>query len=162
MSAENKQKQSMQRTYASGLTVRKSPIDGLGCFATVFYPMGRWVAIYAGERITQAEGGRRLRRQRKKRISAVDSNWSIDGSVGGNGTEYINHSCNPNCISMVVDEQINIYSLHEIVAGEELTVGYFDAFDHKSRSCGCRSDRCEGRSAVIHQSSILNKSGLAK
>src|SRR5947207_2705276 len=100
--------QQMNRVYARGLTVRKSPIDGKGCFATIFFPRGCWVAEYEGERVTREEGLRRQRRQRKKRVSAIDPNWSIDGSIGGNGTEYINHSCDPSCITLIIGGQINI------------------------------------------------------
>ena len=91
MTVGSEPEQLEKREYACGLTVRQSPIDGNGCFTTVFFPLGRWIAEYAGERITHEEGVRRMQRQHKKRISAIDPNWSIDGSVGGNGTEYINH-----------------------------------------------------------------------
>src|SRR5215212_3614447 len=142
MTAGKKHGKRKRRAYARGLTVRKSPIDGKGCFATVFFPKGRWVTKYAGERIPLEEGVRRLRRQRKKRVSAIDSNWSIDGSIGGNGTEYVNHSCNPNCIAVVADGQINIHALRDIVPGEEITVDYFDALDFNHRKCGCGSEVC--------------------
>lgn len=86
-----------------------------------------------------------MRRQRKKRVSAIDSNWSIDGSIGGNGTEYVNHSCNPNCIAIVVDGQINIHALRDIIPGEEITVDYFDAIDFNDWECGCGSEFCRKR-----------------
>ncbi|MEP7339758.1 MAG: SET domain-containing protein-lysine N-methyltransferase [Acidobacteriota bacterium] len=134
-----------RREYARGLIVRKSPIDGKGCFAKVFFPRGGCIARYAGERVTLEEGVRRMRRQRKKRVSAIDSNWSIDGSIGGNGTEYVNHSCNPNCIAIVVAGQINIHALRDIIPGEEITVDYFDAIDFNDWECGCGSEFCRKR-----------------
>lgn len=137
--------QRIKRIYAPGLTVRKSPIDGKGCFSTIFFPKGRWVAEYQGERITREEGLRRLRRQRKKRVSAIDANWSIDGSVGGNGTEYINHSCNPSCITLVIEGQINILALRDIFPGEEITVDYMDILDFIFRECSCGSEYCRGK-----------------
>ena len=136
-----------RREYAHGLAVRKSPIDGKGCYATVFFKRGRCIARYAGERITLEEGVRRLRFQRKKRVSAVDSNWSIDGSIGGNGTEFINHSCSPNCIAIVINGQINIHALRDILQGEEITVDYFDGTDFKHRGCGCGSEFCRKRAS---------------
>lgn len=145
MSAGNERVQQMNRVYARGLTVRKSPIDGKGCFAAIFFPKGRWIAEYDGERITREEGLRRLLRQRKKRVSAIDPSWSIDGSVGGNGTEYINHSCNPSCITLVVEGQINILALRDIFPGEEITVDYFDSVDFNRRGCGCGSESCRKR-----------------
>lgn len=132
-------------TYANGLTVRPSPIDGLGCFATTCFPIGRRVAVYAGERISRAEGMRRLRQQRKKRVSALDSRWSIDGSIGGNGTEYINHSCTPTCLSLALNGQILIYAICDIAPGEEITVDYFEAIDFQYRDCRCGARACRGK-----------------
>src|ERR1700737_2723284 len=80
---------------ALGLTVAKSAIHGKGCFAVARFTRRRKIAEYTGERITNAEAERRGHR-RVLRISGLDSRWSIDGSVGGNGTHYINHSCRPN------------------------------------------------------------------
>lgn len=145
MSLGNEREQQIKRVYARGLTVSKSPIDGNGCFSTIFFPRGRWVAEYEGERVTREEGLRRLRRQRKKRVSAINLNWSIDGSIGGNGTEYINHSCNPSCTTLVIDEQINILALRDILPGEEITVDYMDIFDFAFRECRCGSECCRGK-----------------
>lgn len=148
MSAGTERAQPKNRVYLRGLTVRQSPIDGKGCFATIFFPQGRWIAKYEGERVTREEGLRRLRRQRKKRVSAIDKNWSIDGSVGGNGTEYINHSCDPSCITLVIEKQINIFALRDIFPGEEITVDYLDRLDFLFQECGCGSKYCRGRSAI--------------
>ncbi|HZS06496.1 MAG TPA: SET domain-containing protein-lysine N-methyltransferase [Blastocatellia bacterium] len=145
MSAGNGRGKRKRREYACGLTVRRSLIDGRGCFATIFIPRGARIAEYAGEKITQEEGLLRLRRQRKKRVSTVDANWCIDGSVGGNGTEYINHSCHPNCGVIARDGQINIHALRDIAPGEELTVDYLDDFDFKRGECGCEAEVCRGR-----------------
>lgn len=145
MSGGTQRTQRTKRGYFRGLTVRKSTIDGKGCFATIFFPRGRWIARYEGERVTREEGLRRLRQQHKKRVSALDANWSIDGSVGGNGTEYINHSCNPNCLSLVIEKQINIFALRDIFPGEEITVDYLDIQDFLFRECNCGSEYCRGK-----------------
>jgi SET domain-containing protein len=145
MSAGNERGRQMNRVYARGLTVHKSPIDGKGCFATIFIPRGRWVAEYEGELVSREEGVRRMRRQRKKRVSAIDSMWSIDGGVGGNGTEYINHSCEPSCSTLIISGRIKILALRDIFPGEEITVGYMDIFDFAFRECRCRSERCGGK-----------------
>jgi len=160
MSSENGDRKRKRREYAHGLTVRKSPIDGKGCFATVFFPFSGWIARYEGERITLEEGVRRLRRQRKKRVSAIDSNWSIDGSIGGNGTEYINHSCNPSCIAIVIDGQINIHALRDIIPGEEITVDYFDSIDFNSRGCGCGSGFCRKKGSNKTVSGFITAASL--
>ncbi len=145
MSVGIEREQRQNRVYARGLAVRKSPIDGSGCFATIFFPRGRWIAVYEGELVTREEGLRRRRRQRKKRVSAIDANWSIGGSVGGNGTEYINHSCDPNCLTLILDRQINILARRDIFPGEEITVDYMGILDFIFRECRCGSGRCHGK-----------------
>jgi SET domain-containing protein len=81
---------------ADGLTIKKSPINGKGCFAARAFAKGRKIAEYAGERITTKEAERRAASRRVLRICAIDRRWSLDGARGGNGTHYINHSCRPN------------------------------------------------------------------
>ena len=145
MSSGNARTEQKNNVYNPGLTVRKSPIDGRGCFATAFFPRGRWIAEYTGERVTREEGERRLQGQRKKRVSVLDEKWSIDGSVGGNGTDYINHSCNPNCVTLVFHGQLNIYALRDILHGAEITVNYMDISDFAFRECTCGSECCRGK-----------------
>jgi SET domain-containing protein len=160
MPARNRRQK--KREYAGGLTVCPSPIDGQGCFATICFPRGARVAEYAGEKITRQEARRRSFQQRKKRISMVDSNWSIDGSVGGNGTEYVNHSCEPNCSVIVINGQIQIHARCEIAPGEEITVDYLDAFDFSYRECGCGSEVCRGRGKVTRKRrGVTEKSDFA-
>ena len=60
------------------------------------------IAEYAGEKITRKEAMRRMRRPSGKRISELDADCYIDGSVDGNETQYINHSCDPNADVFVI------------------------------------------------------------
>ena len=85
----------MKLNLAPGLAIKKSPIEGKGCFAITAFKQRRKIAEYSGERITNAEANRRASR-RRLRICAINERWSLDGSRGGNGTHYINHSCEPN------------------------------------------------------------------
>ena len=151
-----------KREYADGLTVGPSPIDGQGCFATIFFLKDAKVAEYAGEKITCQEALRRSSRQRKIRISMIDAHWSIDGSVGGNGTEYINHSCEPNCGVIVIHGQIQIHAQREIAPGEEITVDYLDASDFRSGECCCGSKFCRGGGKVTSKRrDVSEESGFA-
>src|SRR5712692_11774920 len=84
----------MTLKLAPGLAIQKSPINGRGCFATSYFPRRRKIAEYTGERIPDREAQRRAHRA-KLRICDIDGRWSLDGSRGGNGTHYINHSCEP-------------------------------------------------------------------
>lgn len=125
-----------------GLLVMKSPVSGLGCFATVRFPRDSAIAEYAGERITHAEAVRRSTRTTGKHISQLDADYYIDGSVGGNETQYINHSCEPNADVRVIDSFMIIFALREILPGEEVTVDYLNSFDHDQTLCLCRTSSC--------------------
>jgi len=102
----------MALKLAPGLAIQKSHINGRGCFATVFFPHRRKIAEYTGERIPDAEAQRRARRA-KLRICDVDGVWSIDGSRGGNGTHYINHSCEPNAYVRTIYGHIVFFALRD-------------------------------------------------
>ncbi len=129
---------------APGLCVSDSPIDGRGCFATSFFQKGRKIAEYAGERITTREAERRARKRRVLRICAVDRRWSLDGSRGGNGTHYINHSCRPNAYMRVTRGHILFMALRDILPGEEITVDYETTHHSDQKRCLCKAPNCRG------------------
>ena len=125
-----------------GLSVMKSRLHGFGCFATVRIPKNSTIAEYAGERITRTEAMRRMRRTGVKRISELDDDLYIDGSVDGNDTKYINHSCEPNADVFITDGFMIIFALREIVPGEEITVDYLNSFEEDRAVCQCRTSSC--------------------
>ena len=108
----------MKLKLAPGLAIKKSPIVGKGCFSVAHFKGRRKIAEYAGEKITNAEANRRAGR-RKLRICAINNRWSLDGSRGGNGTHYINHSCEPNAYMQILYGHILFIALRDIEPGEE-------------------------------------------
>jgi SET domain-containing protein len=120
----------------------KSSIHGFGCFATIRFPKGSTIAEYAGERISYQEAMRRMRRHDGKRISELDSDCYIDGSVNGNDTQYINHSCEPNADAFIIDANIILFALKEILPGEEITIDYLNSFEEDRTICNCGADSC--------------------
>lgn len=58
----------------------------------------------------------------------IDKEYIVDATFFGNEARMLNHSCNPNCGSKIflIDgkKKIIIYSLREIIRGEELTYDY--------------------------------------
>jgi SET domain-containing protein len=126
-----------------GLKVAASPIHGKGCFATVRFARRKKIAEYTGERITNAEAERRGRR-RVLRISGLDSRWSIDGAVGGNGTHYINHSCRPNSFLQTYGKRLIVLALRDIRPGEEITVDYVSSMHSDKKRCSCGARDCRG------------------
>jgi hypothetical protein len=134
----------MSRKLAPGLEIRKSPIDGKGCFASAFFPKGRKIAEYAGELISRREVARRIRTRRKHRICALNSYWSLDGSRGGNGTHYINHSCRPNSYMRITHGHLLFFALRDILPGEEITCDYISTHHPDDYRCRCRASECRG------------------
>ncbi len=133
----------MNLELARGLSIRKSPINGKGCFATIRFRCGRKIAEYAGELITNLEAERRAHRA-TLRICAIDGRWSLDGSLGGNGTHYINHSCEPNAYMKTIYGHVLFFALRDIRPGEEITVDYEDTLHPDSKRCRCGAKGCRG------------------
>ncbi len=133
----------MTTSLAPGLAVAKSAIHGKGCFATVRFARRKKIAEYTGEKITNAEAERRGHR-RVLRISGLDSRWSIDGSAGGNGTHYINHSCRPNCFMRTVRGHLLVFALRDIRPGEEITLDYEFTLHSDRKRCTCKAPGCRG------------------
>ena len=133
----------MKLKLAPGLSVKNSRINGKGCFATAAFPGRRKIAEYTGERITNAEANRRANR-RVLRICAINSRWSLDGSRGGNGTHYINHSCEPNSYMKIHYGRIQFYALRDIRPGEEITIDYQSTLHSDKKRCSCQAPTCRG------------------
>jgi SET domain-containing protein len=131
----------MRLTLAPGLTIRKSSIEGRGCFSVVAFKRGKKIAEYAGEKISNAEANRRANR-RRLRICAINERWSLDGSRGGNGTHYINHSCEPNAYMKIVYDHILFIALRDIKAGEEITIDYESTLHSNKKKCTCGALSC--------------------
>ena len=133
----------MKIDLAPGLSIKNSAIEGKGCFATAAFRRGRKIAEYTGEKITNAEANRRATR-RRLRICAIDSRWSLDGSRGGNGTHYINHSCEPSAYMKILYGHILFIALRDIKAGDEITIDYESTLHSNKKRCTCGAPSCRG------------------
>jgi SET domain-containing protein len=132
----------MNQRLAPGLTIARSKIHGKGCFAAILFRQNQQIAEYVGERISLAEAERRRRTSGWQGICDVDAEWAIDGSRGGNGTQYVNHSCQPNADVIVLQERIFFDALREIAPGEEITTDYLYELGLEGARCQCRTDSC--------------------
>jgi uncharacterized protein len=110
------------------LALRRSGIHGKGVFAREHIPAGTRLIEYTGERIDQEEGDRRYPwdddAPYHTMLFTIEDDLIVDGGVGGNISRYINHSCDPNCTSVIEDRRIYIESLRDIPPGEELVYDY--------------------------------------
>lgn len=135
----------MKNNYAPGITVKKSKIDGMGCYATQFFPKGKKVAEYVGEKISRREIKRRLENLQRIQICAIDQYWAIDGSVGGNGTQYVNHSCEPNTTLRNVRGHLIFFAKRDIQPGEEILLDYEWSWHPDDYDCHCGAKTCRGK-----------------
>ncbi len=132
-----------EKKIASTLVVKKSGINGQGCFAAVKLSARRKVGEFTGERISNREAARRVARGGKVMICEVGDDWSIDASRSGNATAFINHSCAPNCFSRITHGRLLFFTLREIQPGEELTLDYTPS-QHPGLPCTCGAPNCRG------------------
>jgi SET domain-containing protein len=136
----------MEKTeLARGIEVKPSRIDGLGCYATIPFTKGRKIAEYVGEKISRREIARRLKSGPRIYICGIDSYWGIDGSRYGNGTQYINHSCEPNCFVRIIHDHILFFAVRDIEPGEEILLDYGESYHSNKKKCTCRAPSCRGR-----------------
>ena len=125
------------------LNLRPSPIHRWGVYAAEPIPARRKVIEYTGELISRAETKRRGQGELTY-LFTLDDYWTIDGSVGGSGAEFINHSCDPNLYSCNFKGHIVYMSKREIRRGEELTVDYRFSKKIEKVPCHCGSAKCRG------------------
>lgn len=146
-----------QRTSRScpskGFEVRSSPIQGSGAFALRPIPKGTRIIEYTGQRITHEEADARYNDLEMERhhtfLFSVDEQTVIDATHEGSDARYINHSCDPNCESVIEDGRVFIDAIRDIAAGEELFFDYAyerdgeeDAEDEKRYACRCGAPTC--------------------
>jgi uncharacterized protein len=138
------------------LVVRRSRIQGRGVFATRDIAEGERIIEYAGALLTYAQADAQCDDEAMRRhhtfLFAVDGRFVIDGGRGGNESRFINHSCDPNCESVVERRRVFIQAQRAIEAGEELLYDYWYMTDEQYTiddlrriyPCRCHAPNCRG------------------
>ena len=136
------------------LVVRSSPIHGRGVYANRALAAGERLIEYRGQRIASARAARgdaARTRSGHTCTFALNDEWLIDGSVGGNSSRWINHSCDPNCEADEEGGRVFIKALRNIRAGEELNYDYGLIIDEPytpklkaEYPCWCNAKDCRG------------------
>jgi SET domain-containing protein len=150
-----RKKAAAKRTIAtSSCAVRRSRIQGRGVFATKAIASNRRIIEYIGQRITHEEADRRYDDHDGRHhtfLFILDDKTVLDARYGGSDARFINHSCDPNCESVITGGKIWIKSIKPIVAGEELTYDYrfewdddYDPEDVRYYACRCGTKKCRG------------------
>ncbi|CAM4155315.1 SET domain-containing protein [Corallococcus exiguus] len=146
---------SFQPTPSIPFELRQSPIQGTGAFATRRIRKGARIIEYIGERITQAEADARYDDESMERhhtfLFNLDDDTVLDAGTLHNESRYINHSCEPNCQSLIDKGRIHIYALRAIEPGEELSYDYayerspeMEADAESLYVCRCGTPSCRG------------------
>jgi SET domain-containing protein len=110
---------------------------------------------YLGERISHAVADRRYQDHDESDnhtfLFSVDRGLVIDAGVDGNDARFINHSCGPNCESVIEHRRVYIEALRDIAPGEELAYDYQIGRERgdppnvdEIYACRCGSAECRG------------------
>ncbi len=135
--------------------VRRSPVHGMGAFASQRIAKGTRIIEYLGERVGHREANRRYAEKTPDDnhtfLFVVDRGIVIDAGTDGNDARFINHGCDPNCESVIEDRRVFIVALRIIQPGEELKYDYSIARDRDDPpnvdevfACHCGVPQCRG------------------
>lgn len=136
--------------------IRSSDIAGRGAFALQRIPRGKRLIEYTGERVSHEVADARYDEEERNGnthtvLFSVDDKTVIDANVDGNDARFFNHSCDPNCTSLIVRKRVYLETIREIQPGEELTYDYEIPNEGESEEdarrkwpCHCGAPNCRG------------------
>ena len=135
--------------------VRNSPIHGRGVFAGRTIRKGTQIVEYRGERISMREAERRPDSDPDNPyhtfLFELNDGQVIDAAVRGNAARWINHSCAPNCETLIENGRVFIEAIRAIEPGEELGYDYQLTWESKDDpaelalfDCHCGAAECRG------------------
>lgn len=142
----------LEKTSKEAVGVYRSAIHGRGLFCKRNIEAGEMVIEYAGNVIRSVLTDKREKYYDSKGIGCymfrIDDFDVVDATMHGSAARFINHSCDPNCYSRVINvegqKHIVIFALRKIYRGEELTYDYkFPIEDANNKlHCNCGARRC--------------------
>jgi hypothetical protein len=143
------------RSRPDMVRVRRSRVHGRGMFALRRIRKGTRIIEYFGDRVSHRQADLRYEHKditdNHTFLFIVDRGIVIDGGVNGNDARFINHSCDPNCESLIEDRRVFIEAIRTIRPGEELTYDYQIGRDREDPpnvdeifACRCGAASCRG------------------
>uniref|UniRef100_A0A913HX83 Histone-lysine N-methyltransferase n=1 Tax=Strongyloides stercoralis TaxID=6248 RepID=A0A913HX83_STRER len=142
----------MEKDWKDTVYLSKSTIAGLGLFAKRNIDMNTMIIEYKGEIIRSEVGNVReryyLARGKGVYMFRADDDTIVDGTEKGGLARYINHSCDSNCKTSIIEyngeKKIVIISCRPIQMHEELTYNYqFELEDCEDKiPCMCGAPNC--------------------
>jgi SET domain-containing protein len=144
-----------RRNRPDMIRVRRSRLHGRGAFALRRIRKGTRIIEYLGDRVSHREADRRYDHKTTEDahtfLFIVDRGVVIDAGTNGNDARYINHSCDPNCESVIEDRRVFIEAVRTIQPGDELTYDYQIGRDRDDPpnvdeifACRCGTGSCRG------------------
>ena len=134
---------------------RNSKIHGRGVYAVKPIAKGTRIFEYLGERVSHYEADSRYELKPDDDghtfLFVVDARTVIDAAVNGNDARFINHSCDPNCETIIENRRVFIEAIRAIKPGEELGYDYqltWESTDEPQElalyDCRCGAKNCRG------------------
>ncbi|GAA5806114.1 hypothetical protein HPULCUR_011642 [Helicostylum pulchrum] len=148
------QNRRFQLSQYAPVDVIKTEKKGFGLRALTDLPSNCFIMEYIGEVIPQTEFIRRTREYDAEGFKhyyfmTLKNDEIIDATKRGCLARFMNHSCNPNCVTQkwVIGKKmrIGIFTSRTIKAGEELTFDYkFERYGAIAQKCYCGEPNCKG------------------
>ncbi|CAJ0918161.1 unnamed protein product, partial [Mesorhabditis belari] len=147
--------QKMKKEWQNTVYLARSKIQGLGLYAKADIDMHAMIIEYKGElirsEICEVREKRYTAQNRGVYMFRIDDEIVIDATMAGGCARYINHSCDPNCSTRIIqagssaeDKKIIITANRPIKAHEELTYDYqFELEEETKISCLCGAPNCQ-------------------
>ena len=126
------------------LVFKKSKIHNLGAYAVRDIRKGTRIIEYIGRPLTKKKAQTELE-DRNGYVFTINKFFDIDGSVQWNPARYINHGCDANAESDIIDDRVWIIATRSIKKGEEVLYNYnYDLADALDNPCRCGAENCVG------------------
>jgi SET domain-containing protein len=141
------------------LLIRSSAIHAAGCYTLDPIRRGTRITEYDGPRLTKDAADDRYADRIVTYLFGFDDETDV---IDGFGTAmFLNHSCAPNCETVVINKRIFIQAIRDIAANEELVYEYhlYDS-DDDNADCYCGAPKCRG--TMYSDEELKRRAKLAK
>ncbi|GMR43572.1 hypothetical protein PMAYCL1PPCAC_13767, partial [Pristionchus mayeri] len=148
--------QKMRKEWRNTVYLARSAIQGLGLYAKQDIAMDDMIIEYKGEvvrgEVCEMREKKYFAQNRGTYMFKASDECIIDATMKGGPARYINHSCDPNCRTKIMnlgpngeEKKIIIIAARPIKANEELTYDYqFDVEDDSEKvACLCGAPNCQ-------------------
>ena len=149
--SKSSQYRKMKQEWRQNVVLARSKIQGLGLYAARDLEKHQMIIEYIGEVIrsdlTDIREKKYESQNRGIYMFRLDDDRVLDATMCGGMARYINHCCEPNCVTETVevdrDNHIIIFANRRISRGEELSYDYkFDFEDENKIPCLCGAQKC--------------------